>query len=67
MKWIDDGFELVHSRFGTWVSFSKEGNKLVTSGSETSCLNATRFYLKGLQEGFTGRSQSYDGVVEGKL
>ena len=48
-------------------SFDTEGNPLITSPTEDACVSATRFYLKGGQEGFTATASSYDGVVDGKL
>jgi hypothetical protein len=65
--WIDDAFRVEKCRWGTWVSFDKVENKLVTSPTEELCIEATRFYLKGKQEGFPGQSSSYASTVEGKL
>jgi hypothetical protein len=49
---IDDAFYVEKKRFGTYQSYDKEGNGLVTSLFEEQCISATRFYLKGRQEGF---------------
>lgn len=65
--WIDDSFRLEKSRWGTWSSLDKEGNHLVASLTEEICIAATRFYLKGKQEGFPDDAIRYDGVVQGKL
>lgn len=65
-KLIDDSFYVKQQRWGTWNSYDKDENSLVTSFTEDSCIAATRFYLKGRQEGFT-ESQTYDGIVGGKL
>lgn len=65
-KFYDDCFYVEKKKWGTWSSYDKEGNGLVTSLSEEQCILATRFYLKGKQEGF-GESKSYEGTVGGKL
>lgn len=65
--WIDDTFRVSKEKWGSWVSRDKEENKLVTSYTEDLCIAATRFYLKGKQEGFPGTSVSYDSTVGGKL
>lgn len=64
--WIDDAFRLEESRWKTWKSFDKAGNELITSLSRESCINATRFYIKGKQEGFQ-QGNTYEGTVGGKL
>jgi uncharacterized lipoprotein NlpE involved in copper resistance len=63
---IDDAFYVEKCSWGTYKSYDKEGNGLVTSLSEEQCTSATRFYLKGRQEGFT-ESSTYTGQVSGKL
>ena len=65
-KLIDDCFYIDQKKYGLWYSTDKEGNGLITSLTEDSCISATRFYLKGRQEGFI-ESKSYDGEVGGKL
>ena len=65
-KLIDDAFYVEQFRWGTWKSYDKDGNSLVTSLREETCIAATRFYLKGKQEGFT-ETQTYSGKVDGKL
>ena len=64
----DDCF-FVEERFGLWISTSKESEALVTSLTKEECIVATRFYLKGRQEGWTEESNRVinDGVVGGKL
>jgi hypothetical protein len=64
---IDDAFTVTQSNIGTWKSFDTKGNPLITSPTEDACVSATRFYLKGRQEGFTATTSSYDRVVGGKL
>jgi hypothetical protein len=63
---IDDAFYIEQKIYGLWDSTDKEGKGLVTSFTEESCINATRFYLKGKQDGFS-ESTKYDGTVGGKL
>lgn len=66
VDWIDDTFRVEESRWKTWKSFHKNGDALITSLTREHCISATRFYLKGKQEGFS-QSKSYEGVVGGKL
>jgi hypothetical protein len=63
---IDDCFTVVNSKWGTWSSFDADGKQLVTALGEQECIDATRFYLKGLQEGFK-KVAGYESVVGGKL
>ena len=65
-KLIDDAFYLEQKKYGLWYSTDKEGNGLITSLTENSCISATRFYLKGRQEGFA-ESKTYESKVGGKL
>jgi hypothetical protein len=64
-KLIDDAFYVTKARF-LWHSSDKDGNGLVSSLTEESCIKATRFYLKGRQEGFA-ETKKYEGEVGGKL
>lgn len=66
-KLIDDCFHVDQKKYGLWYSTDKEGNGLITSFTEDSCILATRFYLKGKQEGWVEPKSSYEGVVGGKL
>jgi len=63
---IDDAFYVKQQRWGTWVSYDKDKKPIITSLTEEQCISATRFYLKGRQEGFP-ESKSYEGEVGGKL
>jgi len=63
---IDNAFYVEETNWKTWKSYDKDGNALVTSLSQESCLSATRCYCKWLQEGFP-ESASYAGKVDGKL
>jgi hypothetical protein len=65
-EWIDDCFRVEQKRWGTWDSYNKEGKAIITSLTREQCINATRFYLKGNQEGWED-SKQYDGKVGGKL
>ena len=65
-KLIDDAFYVDEKKYGLWYSTDKEGNGLITSLTEESCISATRFYLKGRQEGFS-ESKTYESEVSGKL
>jgi hypothetical protein len=63
---IDGCFYVQQKRWGTWDSVDKDGKCIVTSLTEEECIRATRFILKGRQEGF-GETRSYDSNVGGKL
>lgn len=64
--WVDDTFRVEQSRWKTWKSYHKDGRSLITSLNEENCISATRFYLKGLQEGFA-ETKAHEGTVGGKL
>ncbi len=64
--WIDDTFRVEQSRWKTWRSYHKDGTSLITSLDEQNCIAATRFYLKGKQEGWE-ETVTYEGTVGGKL
>jgi hypothetical protein len=63
----DDSFYVEQSNWKTWKSYDKDRNALVTSLTQETCIAATRFYCKGLQEGFGEGATSYEGSVGGKL
>ena len=63
---IDDAFYVDEKKYGLWYSTDLEGNGIITSLTEQQCISATRFYLKGRQEGFS-ETKSYEGEVGGKL
>ena len=65
-KLIDDAFYIEQKKYGLWHSTDKEDSGLVTSLTEDICISATRYYLKGRQEGFS-TSRTYEGEVGGKL
>lgn len=64
--WIDECFRVQKCRF-LWQSFLKDGTSVISSLTKEQCIEATRFYLKGKQEGFENSQSIYDGVVGGKL
>lgn len=67
-EWIDDGFRVQETVYGIWHSFDKNGKALITSRTKEICIHATRFYLKGLQEGWDDTNVTiHEGVVGGKL
>ena len=65
-KLIDDAFYVDEKKYGLWYSTDKDGNGLITSLTEEQCISATRYYLKGRQEGFS-ESKTYESEVGGKL
>lgn len=66
--YIDDCF-YVEEKYGLWMSTLKDGEKLVTSSSKQLCIDHTRFFLKGRQEGWDIEQSRVvnDGKVGGKL
>jgi hypothetical protein len=64
---IDDAFYVEQKKYGLWYSIDKDGNGLITSLTEQQCISATRFYLKGRQEGFPEPEKVHEGTVSGKL
>ena len=63
---IDGCFYVNQKKYGLWYSTDKEGNRLVASLTEESCISAARFYLKGRQEGWT-ETKTYEREIDGKL
>lgn len=63
---IDGCFYVEQKRWGTWDSFNQDGKCIVTALTEEDCVRATRFILKGRQEGFE-ETKTYDSNVGGKL
>ena len=67
-KWIDDVFRVEEKKYGLWDSYDKDGKCIITSLTEEDCVRATRFYLKGLQEGWDDANiVKHEGTVGGKL
>lgn len=65
-EFIDDCFYVTEQKWGTWNSYDKKDNAIITSLTKEQCINATRGYLKMKQEGFED-FKSYEGTVGGKL
>jgi hypothetical protein len=65
-KLIDDCFYVREKKYGLWDSTDLNDKGLVTALTEEQCISATRFYLKGRQEGFI-ETKKYEGEVGGKL
>jgi hypothetical protein len=63
---IDGCFYVKEKQWKTWDSYNLEDKCIITSLTKEGCINATRFYLKGLQEGFSD-TRSHEGTVGGKL
>jgi hypothetical protein len=51
-EWIDDAFRVEQKKYGLWDSYDKDGKCIITALHEDECVRATRFYLKGCQEGW---------------
>ena len=66
-EWIDDAFRIEHKKYGLWDSYDKDGKSIVTALHEDECVRATRFILKGRQEGWSDATITYNGTVGGKL
>ncbi|NBP56580.1 hypothetical protein EBU71_08625, partial [bacterium] len=62
VDWIDDAFRIEETRFKTWRSYTKDGKEAITSSHRDTCIAATRFYLKGCQEGWIV-TKTYEGLV----
>ena len=69
VDWIDDTFRVYKTKYGLWHSAAKDGKELITALDEQGCISGTRFYLKGLQEGWDAETSRVmnDGKVGGKL
>ena len=65
-EWYDDAFRVYKTKYGLWHSAAKDGEELVTAMTEQQCIDGTRFYLKGRQEGWVATT-TYEGTVGGKL
>jgi hypothetical protein len=66
---VDDAFYIAQKKWGTWSSYTPNGEGIITSLTEEKCISATRWYLKAKQENqFDKEDQkTYDSVVGGKL
>jgi len=66
-EWIDECFRVYETRFKIWHSADRDGKELVTALTKETCIRMTKFYLKGLQDGWGESRVLNDGVVGGKL
>lgn len=53
IEWIDDCFRVEQRKWGTWDSYNKDNQALITSLTKEDCIAATRFHLKRLQDANT--------------
>jgi len=68
LHYYDDAFAIEKTRWGTYRSIGADGKGIITALNEQLCVDATRFYLKGKQEGWNSlNSSTYEGTVSGKL
>ena len=63
---IDDAFYILKERF-LYQSFDREDKRLVAGLTEESVIRTTRFYLKGIQDGWDEPAVVHEGTVGGKL
>ena len=66
-KLIDDCFYVREKKYGLWDSTDLNDKGLVTAITEEQCISATRFYIKGRQEGWPEPAKVHEGTVGGKL
>jgi hypothetical protein len=65
---IDGAFYCEETPYKLWHSFDKDGKPLITAMTEEQCISGTRFYLKGLQDGWDDTNTiKHEGTVGGKL
>jgi len=69
---VDDEFYVEKKRWGTYQSYDKNENGLITSLTEEQCIAATRFLLKVRQEEKNGNIvdeilKTYSGDIDYKL
>ena len=64
--WIDECFRVQKCKI-LWKSFLKDGTPIISALTKEVCISATRFYLKGKQEGFDNPVVTHEGYVGGKL
>jgi hypothetical protein len=68
INWIDDVFRVEETKYGAWKSYHIDGRCLIYALHKDGCVNATRFYLKGLQDGWDdSNTTKHEGTVGGKL
>ena len=67
ITWYDDTFRVYETRFGLFISVTKEDREVITAPTLEACVDMTRFHLKGEQEGWPEPLSVYEGTVGGKL
>ena len=62
-------FRVEEKRFGTWTSYRKNGEALITGLTKEVVIDGTKFHLEGVATNWANctTSQSYSGTVGGKL
>ena len=67
-NWIDDTFRIEKKKWGTYQSFDKEGNGIITSLTEEQCIFSTRHYLKSkFEDKIDETVTKYDGKMSYQL
>lgn len=67
---IDGRFYVEKSRWGTWNSYSSEGEPLVTGGTKEACIVGTQIHIYWhdlIDAGLHKDEGRYSGTVSGKL
>lgn len=65
--WYDDVFQVIETRYGLFISEMRDKRRVITSPDLKSCIEMTRYHLKGEQEGFPEPLTTYSGSIGGKL
>ena len=62
-------FRVEQKRFGTWTSYRKNGEALITGLTREVVIQGTKFHLEGGATNWANcrTSEPYDGSVGGKL
>tara|TARA_B100002019_G_C20857562_1_gene397633 strand:- start:137 stop:376 length:240 start_codon:yes stop_codon:yes gene_type:complete len=62
-------FRVEKKRFGTWTSYSKDGEELITGGTREAVMSMSPFHLEGVATNWANATSSkpFNGTVSGKL
>ena len=62
-------FRVEQKRFGTWTSYRKNGEALITALTREVVIQGTKFHLEGVATNWANAitSKPFDGIVGGKL
>ena len=62
-------FRIEQKRFGTWVSYSENGEELITAGTREAVIKMSGFHMEGVATNWANArsSKPFDGTVSGKL